>query len=204
MSPLSTRNWFLLVILGLISWSKATAADHMREQTVTVANAVVRFVLHPSTAEPSLRPQNVSIDRVPNPGDISQFVHSLYDYRAGTGLGADGRVVVVGTLWRRPEEQRDAGLSFLDVDKVIAFMSSGSSRARGEKVERNGSVWIKRTDDSYANIKLEWLVPLQEDLLLRFRVDLTEFRPTKTSGTVKWRAAAEELQRRIFESLRVN
>jgi hypothetical protein len=50
---------------------------------------------------------------------------------------------------------------------------------------------------------MEWLVPLREDVLLIFRAELIEYAPSGNQWNSRWYQDGEAMQKRIFESLRV-
>lgn len=179
-------------------------ADQMRESQVTVAGAKVRFVLHPSAAEPVVALEDVRGGNIPDVGGVRSFVRATYDYKDGWKLGRDGSVKVIGTLMHRGPKHP---VPFDDFDRVIPFIKSLGAEGDYTKVQRDGRTWLKRVGGSPATAErgsrlLEWRVALSADLLILFRVELEDF--TAFSGKpARWRGAALQLQDRIFESLRV-
>lgn len=182
-------------------------ADQMRERQITVVGTKLRFALHPSAAEPSVAPEGVAGANIPRPDGIRTFVRATYDYKDGGKLGRDGAVTVVGTLWRRGAKEVAAGISFRDVDALLRYLSVGTEKQL-RKVERDGRMLICRTGgsgrkgDPEGDITLEWLVPVSDEFLIMFLVDLQHFGPAKKSPA-KWPAAARALQQRIFDSFHV-
>lgn len=201
------RKTLYIFAVFVLCFGSLCGADQMREHQVTVAGMKLRFALHPSASEPVIAPENVPIDALRANG-IRTFVRAMYDYKNGWKPGRDGTVKVVGTLWRRGPRQTAAGVSFRDVDGLIRFMAVGSEKEY-EKVERDGRAFIRRTGgkglkgDPEGDVTLEWLVPVSDELLIMFLVELQHFGPP-SKMPAKWRVAAQELQQRIFDSFHVD
>lgn len=201
------RKTLYIFAVFALCFGSLRGADQMREHQVTVAGTKLRFALHPSASEPVIAPENVPIDALRANG-IRTFVRAMYDYKDGWKLGRDGTVQVIGRLWRRGSKQVTEGVSFRDVDGLIRYMSEGSEKEY-VKVERDGRTLIRRTGgsglkgDPEGDVTLEWLVPVSDDFLIMFQVELQHFGPANKKP-VKWRTAAQELQQRIFESFHVD
>jgi hypothetical protein len=149
-------SWWALIIpmrhrLTLISLAMAVqvgafgATDYMKTFRVEVCGASVSMELHPNMTAPGVEPQNLSDSRIPNPGDIAEFVHVMYDYRGSRQFEMDGSLVVVGTVMRRTIKRRDRGISFFDIDRLLESMKETAPEFAYEKLERSSGAWIKRT-----------------------------------------------------------
>jgi len=194
----------------LATTAVCSAADPMKNHRIEVCGAWVSLDLHPDTTEPSVRPRGVKAANLKRPGDITSFIHVMYDYKGSRKLNVDGSVIVVATVVRRTAEEIAAGGSTFDVDRLIARMVGTGSDLHYEKVERDGETWIKRSKlrdvpaGEGRSVYLEWLVPITQEVLLLFQVELTDYGITKkTPQAREWYAKAEAMQQRIFESLRV-
>jgi hypothetical protein len=199
----------ILVAILLLPPGFSRSADHMVTHAVNVAGVKVVFTLYPSAGFVAVAPKNADLTDAPRAGDVYDFVHLNYDYKQGWKLDQDGRVTVVGTLWRRDERHAKAGISFLDVDRLISAIRADGSDDVFTKVNRSGRTWIMRTEQPKAGSPLSdgrkkaWLVPLREDAILIFRVDLDDYRRKNLHERPQWRLNAEAMQERIFESLKV-
>ena len=185
------------------------AADYMKTFEVEVCGATVSMDLHPNMKQPGVRPKGLSEKDLPRPGDIYEFVHIMYDYRGSRKLEVDGSVIVVGTAVRRTIKRQEQGISFLDVDRLLANLKEAASEFDYEKVERGSGVWIKRTKlrdvppGQGRIFELEWLAPIKKDILLIFRVVLHDYATRGSRKNAAWYQDAEAMQRRIFESVQV-
>lgn len=182
----------------------ALAADYMLEHAAAVGGVKVRFVLHSEMGELSTAARDVPKANVPEPNDVRQFTHVIYDYKDGWKLGRDGCVKVVGMLMHRSPKHP---VPFDDVDRVIPFIKSLGAEGEYTKVQVDGRTWLKRVGGSPATTLrggriLEWRVALSADLLIIFRVELEDF-TAYTGKPARWRAPALQLQERIFESFRI-
>lgn len=185
------------------------ASDYMKSYTADICGAVFMIELHPDMRQPAVIPRNVAKGEITNPGDISTFLRAAYEYRRAWHATSDGRVIVHAIASRRTDKEAVDGLSFFDIDQLLERMVNLGSDFQYEKVERNGRTWIKRTKvkdvpaGQGRTMEMQWLVPIQEDILIVVGVALHDYATKGSQRDLKWYRNAEAMQKRIFESVQV-
>lgn len=138
-----------------------------------------------------------------------EFVIERYPFDRRFHLEEDGSIFVEGLVLRRSEKQIALGVSQLDVDALKRRMDKADTRKEvtTELAALSGMRCVKRSVDKVLDRgrfhEQSWHLPLNEDVLLVFRVSFSWNRLAKDAKTRAIQSNVDALARAVFESLAV-